>query len=254
MAISRRSLVGLCTTVGGSVLLAAIAVAPALAGTGPAPLAAGGCRATAHVETQWGTGAAGGQIVSVTVTNTSAATTARWAAAWTLGADQRVGWAWNATVTVSGRTATAVNTAYNGTLAPGASTRFGVQLSGIAAAPVLSCDNGATTPPTSLPPGGSEVTVTTADNQSTVRLHTGDTLVVSLTKLHLPPKLSTAGVLVQTEIAGGYPTDQPLVARYAATAAGTVDVSTTTDIACNHDPMPCPSPSVPWTVHVIVTA
>jgi hypothetical protein len=153
MALSRRSLVGLCTSVGGTVLLAAIAMAPALAGTGPTPLAGGGCSATAHLETQWGTGASGGQIIGVTVTNTSATTTMKWATAWTLGAGQRVGWAWNAVVTTSSRGATAVNTSYNGVLAP-----------------------------------------------------------------------------------------------------GTVDVSTTTDIACNHDPMPCPSPSVPWLIHVVVSA
>jgi hypothetical protein len=101
---------------------------------------------------------------------------------------------------------------------------------------------------------GQTVTVRVADNQSTVRLHVGDTLVVSLTRLHLPPKLSAPGVLVLLDVIDGYPTDYPLLARYAATAPGTVDVSTTTDIACNHAPTPCPSPSVPWAVHVVVTA
>jgi hypothetical protein len=359
MASSMRPVLALCTAVGGTVLLAALAMSPAEARGTPTTgsLATGGCSATARVDSQWGTGSSGGQIVTVVVTNTSTATTSKWTAAWTLGTGRRVASAWNATVTTSGGEATAVNAAYNGVLAPGASTTFGMQLSGIASAPVLRCDNGATPtspPPTSPPPpdaadvtvgradnqstvtllagqtigvslgaefvtpvtrgdaltrvsssggyptgqpltalyraagpgsadltshsdyaclhssppcavpiaswtvhvnvlaAGQTVTVSTADNQSTVRLHAGDTLVVSLTKLHLPPRLSTAGVLVQRDVVGGYPTDQPLVARYVAAASGTVDVSTTTDIACNHAPMPCPSPQVPWTVHVVV--
>jgi hypothetical protein len=357
MALSRRSVLALVGAAGGTVLLAALAMSPAVAGGTPTtvPLARGGCTATARVESQWGSGPSGGQIVTVVVANTSAATTTTWAATWTLGTGQRVMSAWNATVTSSGGEATAVNASYNGVLAPGASTTFGMRLSGIASTPVLDCDDGATMPTSPPPPGGPDVTVTradsqstvtllvgqtlgvslgaefltpavggsaltkvstgggyptgqplvalyraaapgsvdvtthsdyaclhssppctvpialwtvhvnvlsggrtvtvtTADNQSTVRLHAGDTLVVSLTKLHLPPKLSAAGVLVQRDVVGGYPTDQPLVARYVAAAAGAVDVSTTTDIACNHEPMPCPSPPVPWAVHVIVSA
>ena len=250
MAFSRRSLLALGATVGGATLLAALTMSPAVAG-GVAPAesrAEGGCTATARIETQWGHGSTGGQIVTVTVVNTSTTTTTKWSAAWTLGAGQQVVSAWNAAVTTTGAVATAVNTSYNGTLAPGASTRFGLHLSGLAPAPVLSCDNGAT------PPGGSEVTVTVADNLATVRLHVGDTLVVRLSTLHLPPKLSKTGVLVERDVVGGYPTNQPLVAHYDAAAVGTVDVSTTTDIACNHEPIPCPSPSVPWLVHVVVTA
>jgi hypothetical protein len=101
---------------------------------------------------------------------------------------------------------------------------------------------------------GETVTVTTADNRSTVRLRVGDTLVVSLASNYLPPKLSAAGVLVQRDTDGGYPTNRPLVTRYVATAAGTVDVSTMTDIACNHEPTPCPSPQIPWTITASVTA
>jgi hypothetical protein len=78
--------------------------------------------------------------------------------------------------------------------------------------------------------------------------------VVSLASNYLPPTLSAAGVLVQRDSAGGYPTGRPLVARYVAAAAGTVDVSTLTDIACNHGPTPCPSPQIPWAITVTVTA
>ena len=356
MALSRRSIGTLSAMVGGAVLLAALAMSPAVAGDPPAAIAlSGGCAATAHVETQWGSGPAGGQIVTVAVTNTSAATTTKWTVAWTLGAGQRIVSAWNAGVTTSGGSATAVNATYNGVLAAGESTTFGMQLAGVAPAPVLLCDNGATPPTSSAPPGGPDVsvgpadsqrtvtlavgetlgvslgaeylpptvggsavahvsssggyptghpfaglyravaagsvditthtdnpclhatppcavpiklwtvhvnvlaggrtvTVGLADNQGTVRLRVGDTLVVSLSTLHLPPTLAAAGVLLPGDVTGGYPTNQPLVARYTAVSAGQVDVSTTTDIACNHDPMPCPSPTVPWSVHVIVTA
>jgi hypothetical protein len=255
MALSRQFTLATLTTFGGTAILAALAMSPAIAGSAPVAPSAGGCGATAQVETQWGSGVSGGQIVGVTVTNSSAETTTRWTVTWTLGTGQRVVSAWNAAVSTSGGTATAVNASYDGDLAPGASTTFGMQLAGIGSAPVLSCDNGASTPPASTPPGGgSDVTVGQADNQSTVRLHVGDTLVVSLASNYLPPKLSTAGVLVQSDTAGGYPTGQPLLTRYLAAAAGTVNVSTLTDIACNHQPTPCPSPQVPWTITVTVTA
>jgi hypothetical protein len=251
MVLSQRSVLSLCAMAGGAVLVAALAGSPAVAGD--TPTTGGGCSATAHIEAQWGGGSTGGQIVSVAVANTSATASTKWTVTWTLAGGQRVASAWNATVATSAGRATATNARHNGVLAPGASTTFGMLLSGVAPAPTLSCDSGGSTP-TTPPAGGSEVTVTLTDNQGTVRLHTGDTLVVSLSRLHLPPKLSAPGVLVPGDITGGYPTEQPLVARYTAAAAGSVDVSTTTDIACNHEPLPCPSPSVPWLVHVVVTA
>jgi hypothetical protein len=357
MALTRRSVLAMSATFGAVAGLAALMMSPAVAGSAGSP---GGCAATARIETQWGSGAGGGQIVAVTVTNASAATTTKWAVDWTLGAGQRVVSAWNAVVSTSGGTATAVNASYDGTLAPGASATFGTQLAGIGVLPVLSCDNGVpvtpTSPPPTSPPAGSPdvavgdsdsqstvtlvvgqtlgvslgaeflpptatgaalardsvsggyptgqplaalfhaaspgsvdvtthsdypclhatppcsvpirlwtvhvnivaagptVIVSTADNQKTVRLHVGDTLVVSLASNYLPPKLSAAGVLEQREVTGGYPTGQPLVARYLAVAAGTAGVSTLTDIACNHEPTPCPSPQVPWAITVAVTA
>jgi len=108
---------------------------------------------------------------------------------------------------------------------------------------------------TSLPSGsGRTVTVSTADNQSSVSLRVGDTLVVSLNATYDPPKLSASGVLTLSAITGGFPTGQPLNAQYVATAAGQVDVSTATDAPCFHDPTPCPSPAIPWKVHVTVSA
>lgn len=89
---------------------------------------------------------------------------------------------------------------------------------------------------------GQTVVVTAPDNQRDLTLRVGDTLVVSLASNYLPPTVTPAGVVVAREVTGGYPTDQPLVARYLATAPGQVDVATITDNACRHAPTPCPSP------------
>src|SRR2546423_3259912 len=110
----------------------------------------GGCQATARVDTQWGSGSTGGEIVTITVANTAAMTATTWSVTWALSGDQRIVNAWNATVSSSGDTVTAVNAAWNGTLAPGAATTFGMQLAGTAPAPVLSCGSDAV--PTSSPP------------------------------------------------------------------------------------------------------
>jgi hypothetical protein len=341
----------------GAAALTALAMTLALAGSASGVDAAGGCGATAHIDSQWGSGSSGGQIITVTVGNTSTTTATRWAVAWTLAAYQRVISAWNATVSASGAAATAVNTPYNGTLGPGASTTFGIQLAGTAPTPVLSCtndaaptgsgspgvadvtataaDNGSTltlhvgqtlgvslpasyrppavtgtalralsntggfptgqpvaalyraiapgtadvssqtddpclhaTPPcarpialflvhvTILPPSssGTSHSVTEADNAGTVALRAGDTLVVSLPSMYGPPTVTPSGVLLVLDVTGGYPTGQPLVARYSAVTPGQVDLSTISDAACLHQPMPCPSPQVPWRIHVTVTA
>jgi len=96
------------------------------------------------------------------------------------------------------------------------------------------------------------VAVTYGSNRSTVSLHVGDVLWVSLPARFPPPAVS-GGVLVPQDVTGGYPSDQPMIAHYLAKAPGQLDLSTLSDIACNHDPTPCPWPSMPWTVHVIVT-
>jgi hypothetical protein len=349
----------------GAGLLTALAVAPVIAGSAAAGAAlVGGCSATAHIDSQWGSGATGGEIVTVTVVNTSSTTGTKWTVTWALASGQQVASAWNATVTTSNGNATALNAAYNGTLAPAASTTFGMQLAGTGPAPAMSCGNdaapqgtgssGATPPagadvgvtgadnqttvtllvgqtlgvslgadyrpptvggsqltrlstsggyptrqpltalyravapgtldvtsqtdydclhatprcavPVALwtvhvrivekPPtgGGRTVTVTQAENMSTVSLHVGDTLVVSLPSMFAPPTVTSSAALVSDQIVGGYPSDQPLVARYLAVAQGQADVSTISDSACNHQPTPCPSPQVRWMVHVTVTA
>ncbi|GAA3290715.1 cellulose binding domain-containing protein [Dactylosporangium vinaceum] len=330
-------------TVLAATVLAAAGLTPVLvSGASGAAAVAGGCAATAHVDAQWGDG----QVVTVTVVNTAATAATRWAVSWTPTGGQRVVSAWNAAVTTANGSITAANASWNGALAPGASTTFGMQLAGTGAAPTPSCtndatpsggvyatvaDNGATltltvgqtlvvtlpvgylpptatggavvpepggggwptgqpivarfdavapgtaelrsqsddpcfhtTPPcarpvqqwllhvTVVPAAGRTVTVGSSDNAGSVTLHIGDTLVVSLPAMYVPPTAVPAGVLAAAGTTGGYPTGQALVARYTAVAAGRADVSTISDAACIHEPLPCPSPQVPWRLHVTV--
>lgn len=248
MAVSRRS--APLAIIGGAVCTAALALAmtPAMAGGAP-PAAAGvaaaltgSCSATTHVDSQW----YGGQIVTVTITNTSASAATKWAATWTLAAGQQVASAWNATVTTSGGTTTAVNASYNGALAAGASTTFGMQLTGPAGPPAPTCTDDAPGPST-----GADVTVTETDTGRTVTLYAGQTLAVNLGPSYLPPTVS-GPALTRLSATGGYPSGQPLAALYRAAAPGSADVTTRTDAACLHDPQPCARPIALWQLHVIV--
>jgi Cellulose binding domain len=359
MAVSRWLAAGVAA--GAGLVAAALAMAPGISGNASAEAATAGCTATAHIDSQWGSGPYAGEVVSFTVVNSSTTAANHWTVTWTLGSGQSVTSAWNASVAVSGTTATAVNAAWNGALAPGASTTFGMQLAGSGPAFTPLCSNDAPGPVTSSsassggsdvnlgvadsqtsvtlkvgqtlgvtltsaykplsnsgaalallsskggynsgqplvaqfqavipgtvtlstttddpclhasPPcaipialwtvqvtvvgttpsaSGSTVTVTTTNNRGSVSLHVGDILVVSLPAMYKPPTVVPEGVLGDGDVTGGYPTNQPLVARYAALAPGQVDVSTISDAACNHQATPCPSPQVPWTIHVTVT-
>jgi hypothetical protein len=221
-----------------TVVAASVFVAPAVA-----TAAAGGCAATGQVASQWSSG----QILNVTVANTSAVTSTQWTVTWTLGTGQRVVSAWNAAVRVSGElgtTVTATNLAYNGTLAPGASTGFGMQLSGTGPTPAMTCASDAV----------ADVTLTEADSRTTITVHVGQTITVQLGADFRPITLAGTA-LAQQSTSGGYPTGQPLLAIFRAVAVGAADLNTITDYACLHDPMfPCARPQMLWTVHVNVIA
>ncbi len=236
----------------GTGLLAALAMAPAIAGTAQAAVT-GGCNAVAHVESQWGSGSSGGEVVSVTVTNVAPTAATKWTVSWALGAGQTVASAWNATVSVSAGTVTAANAPYNGNLAAGASTSFGMQLAGTGPAPVASCANDATpvssAPASSTPPGGADVTVGQADSQTTVTLQVGRTLGVSLNSAYKPLTVSGSG-LTQLSTSGGYPTGQPLAALFRAVSPGTVTLTTQTDDPCFYTTPPCARPVAQWTIRV----
>ncbi|GAA2559541.1 hypothetical protein GCM10010435_33460 [Winogradskya consettensis] len=98
------------------------------------PPASGACSATYAVDSQW----SGGYQGTVTVRAGTAAIQ-RWSVAMTFPAAPVIQQAWNATVTTSGTTATAVNASYNGSVAAGASTSFGFTGSGTSTVPTLSC-------------------------------------------------------------------------------------------------------------------
>jgi hypothetical protein len=85
-----------------------------------------GCSAAATVQTSWGTGYV---VQPVTVTNTGSSATGGWTVTFTLPAGHSVTGSWNATLSPSGQTVTAQNMSYNGSLAPGAETSFGFQVS-----------------------------------------------------------------------------------------------------------------------------
>jgi hypothetical protein len=138
-----------------------------------------------------------------------------------------------------------------------------MQLAGVAPAPVMTCVSDAPAPSPSVKPSSRTVTVTTADYQATIALRVGDVLVVSLPAEYRPPSVSSttypppppgsSTALTALGVTGGYPTGQPLVARYSAAATGTADVTTMTDYACLHTTPPCTVPQRLWVVHVVVS-
>src|SRR4051794_27755187 len=104
--------------VSSAVVLAAMIVPVATAGTAGA--ATTGCRVDYTVSSQW----QGGFGAGVSITNLGTPITG-WTLTWNFGAGQKVGQAWNATVTQSGSQTSAVNVSYNGAIATGGSASFG---------------------------------------------------------------------------------------------------------------------------------
>ncbi|MFS0692941.1 cellulose-binding domain-containing protein [Streptomyces nitrosporeus] len=115
---------------------------------------AAGCQVDYTVN-EW----SGGYTAQVRVTNTGPALSG-WRLTWTYGGDQQVTSAWNATVTQTGRSVSAVNTDWNGALADGGTADFGLQGTWRTADPVptdfalngVSCGGDGTSPPTTPPP------------------------------------------------------------------------------------------------------
>jgi chitodextrinase len=82
-----------------------------------------GCTASYQVTNQWNTGF----TATVTVTNSGTAPTKSWRVNWTWPGNQQVTGMWNATGAQSGQTETASSLSYNGAIAAGQSTTFGLQ-------------------------------------------------------------------------------------------------------------------------------
>jgi endoglucanase len=107
----------------------------AVTATTTASAGGGGCSAAWHIDTQWN----GGFNVTVTVTDTGTAATHAWQAGWSWPSGQTVANSWNTTLQQSGGAVTAASLGYNGALAVGGSTTFGLQVNGSATTPALTC-------------------------------------------------------------------------------------------------------------------
>ncbi|MET8861773.1 cellulose binding domain-containing protein [Nonomuraea sp. NPDC004580] len=117
------------------------ALVEALAGT-PTPtvtptVPAGDCAAAYKTTGQW----QGGFQGEVTVTNTGTAPMSGWTVSWTYADGQRVTQLWGGTLSANGSSVTVRNAAWNGSLAPGASTTFGFlgSSTGAGTAPTPTC-------------------------------------------------------------------------------------------------------------------
>ncbi|MEU1754171.1 cellulose binding domain-containing protein [Micromonospora matsumotoense] len=250
MIASRRSLLTASGIIAGTTIVA-LGMTTIAGGTPATATVADGCTATVRVDSRWGSGAGGGQIVTFTVTNTAPATASQWTVTWPLADGQRIVSSWNTAVDTAGSVATATNAPYNGVLAPGASTTFGLQLAGPTATPTPRCANNAAPPTTVSPPSGADVTVRETDNQRTITLFVGQTLGVALAADYLPPTVG-GSALTPLSTSGGYPSGQPLVATLRAVSPGTAELTSQTDHACRHATPPCALPTVLWAVHVAV--
>ena len=106
----------------------------------------GTCSASYHVDNSWGSGFQ----ATVTVTAGSSAITG-WTVKWTWPSGQSITNSWNANVSTSGSAVTATNLGYNGSLAAGSNTSFGLQGNGSAVTPSLSCTAAGGPNPTPTP-------------------------------------------------------------------------------------------------------
>jgi hypothetical protein len=257
MAISRRAAAAASGVAAGAGMLAALMLTPGVAAVASAAgTPVGGCSATVHIDSQWGSGPNGGEVITVTVVNAAPRSGTTWTVTGSLAGGQQIGSAWNARITrtdgTSGAGFTAVNQPYNGTLAPGASTTFGMLLSGTGPVAISSCRNdGVPTSSSTSPSAAPDVTVSGGDSGITVTLLVGQTLAVSLPSYFDPPAV-TGTALVELSSTGGYPTGQSVAARYRAATPGTVDVASQTDGDCEHLSPPCEEPVYQWRVHVNV--
>ncbi|KAB1934413.1 endoglucanase, partial [Micromonospora sp. ALFpr18c] len=93
---------------------------------GPArTLAPSACRATATIDARWGTGF----VATATVHNTGTEPIDSWRVSWRWSGDERVQTVWGGVVETTGPDVTVRNASYNGTVAPGATTTFGLLVS-----------------------------------------------------------------------------------------------------------------------------
>jgi hypothetical protein len=95
--------------------------------TPPPPPPTGSCALTSTVTNFW----PGGYMLQLTVTNNGTAPLTGWTTGFMFGdTAEAIASSWSATVTQNGRQITAVNAGYNGTVAAGGSTSFGMVVNG----------------------------------------------------------------------------------------------------------------------------
>jgi hypothetical protein len=94
--------------------------------TTPPPPPVRACTTTSAVTSTWN----GGYQLAVTVTNTGTGAITGWQSSLSVPSGQQITNSWNATVTQSAQEITATNASYNGALAQGASTTWGVVING----------------------------------------------------------------------------------------------------------------------------
>ncbi|MEY9855676.1 hypothetical protein ABH935_001280 [Catenulispora sp. GAS73] len=92
----------------------------------PSSSAGAGCSVTSSVTGTWSTG----YQAAFTVTNTGTVATSKWAVHFSFAGSQSIANSWNVTATQSGQAVTANSVSYNGSLAPGASTSWGMVVNG----------------------------------------------------------------------------------------------------------------------------
>jgi len=107
---------------------------PTAAGTGSGSAR---CSASFGYASQWNNGF----TANITVSNPGTVATKTWRVTWTWIGNQSIVNSWSAAVTSSGASVTANNLSYNGAIAAGGKTTFGLQagFSGSITAPTLSC-------------------------------------------------------------------------------------------------------------------
>jgi hypothetical protein len=105
------------------------------ASTPPPPTGGAACSASYTVTQFW----SGGFTADVTVRSTGTRPTTGWTVTWAYPGGQRVTNSWNTALTQTGTSVRAGNLGYNGALPPGGTTTFGLQASGAATTPALSC-------------------------------------------------------------------------------------------------------------------
>ena len=97
------------------------------------------CSATVSTVSSW----TGGYQVSISVENTGTTATTTWKTGLTLPGTDKIASSWNATTTQSGQAVSAANASYDGQLAAGASTSWGMTVNGSGPPPTsATCSSG----------------------------------------------------------------------------------------------------------------